>query len=135
MARLGLGADLAADVAAPVEGAAAPLPHDVGLGLEAPAAAHQVAAVHPDGRGVALPPAGAVEADGRVVVAEVGRGLEVDEVPPAWLLVVGVGRVEVEAAPSLAPHVAFVPFFFFFFFGKQQRGLGGGGGGGGGGVG
>jgi len=106
---LGPGAHLAADVATPMERAAAPLPNDVRLGLEPSPAAHQVTAVHADGGCVALPATSPVKTDGGVVFTEVGRALEVDQVSPARLLVVGICRVKDEAAPSLASHVAFIP--------------------------
>lgn len=110
VARLGLGAHLATDVTAPVKRAAAPLPNDVRLGLEPPPAAHQVAAVHPDRGGVALSATCSVKTDSGVVVTEVGRALEVDQVSPTRLLVVGISRVKDETAPSLASHVAFVTY-------------------------
>ena len=106
---LGPGAHLAADVATPMKRAAAPLPNDVRLGLEPSPAAHQVTAVHTDGGGVALPATSPVKTDGGVVFTEVGRALEVDQVSPSRLLVVGICRVKDEAAPSLASHVAFIP--------------------------
>jgi len=57
--RLFRPAQLALDLATPVEGAGAPLDYRHLLSLVAPAAAHQVAAVDADARVVALPPVSA----------------------------------------------------------------------------
>jgi hypothetical protein len=110
---LGGGAYLAAHVTTPVEGAAAPLSRDVRLGFEPATTTHQVTPVDADGRRVAFPPLGAMETDDVVMVTEVGRVFEVDEVPPARFLVVGVCWVKVESLPSPAaspvvPHVPLV---------------------------
>ena len=104
------GAHLAPHVAAPLERAAAPLPRHVRLRLEPSTAAHQVAAVHPDGGDVALPALRALVADVGVAVAEGGGLFVVDEVTATWALVAGVDGMEDEAPSLLAAHVAFVPW-------------------------
>ncbi len=87
-------ADVARDLAAPVEDAVAALPRDVLFGDVAPPAAQQVTPVHPDGRRVAFAPFS--------VAAEVGRVLVVHEVVPVGRLVVRVDGQQVELGRSLA---------------------------------
>lgn len=70
MYRLFRYAPLALDLAAPVEGAGAPLDHRHLLRLVAPAAAHEVAAVDADARVVALPPVSAQDAEFGILLAE-----------------------------------------------------------------
>uniref|UniRef100_A0A670IP57 Cell division cycle 42 n=1 Tax=Podarcis muralis TaxID=64176 RepID=A0A670IP57_PODMU len=68
------------DKATPVELAAAPLHHLHLVRVEASAAAHQLAAVDGLGSLVAVPAAGAQDAVPQVVLAEVGAGVQVDQV-------------------------------------------------------
>lgn len=96
MHRLFRPAQLALDLAAPVEGAGAPLDHRDLLGLVAPAAAHQVAAVDADARVVALPAVGAEDPELRVLLAERRRRLHVDEVLLPGRLVLRVVRLQLE---------------------------------------
>lgn len=85
---------------APVEHAVAALhDHDL-LALEAPAAAQQVAAVHSDGRVVALSSVGALDAQLGVALAERRRGLVKDEILRAWRFVLRVVRTKLEAVPG-----------------------------------
>lgn len=78
---------LTAHVATPVELAVAPLDHRSPHGVVAPAATHQLATVGRVGgrRAIARPAAGPERSGSRVLLAEVRRGAEVDEV--------GVGRL------------------------------------------
>lgn len=87
MYRLFRLAHLALDLAAPVEGAGAPLDYRDLLSLVAPAAAHQVAAVDADARVVALPPVSAQDAEFGILLAEWRRRLHVDEIfLSGWLM-------------------------------------------------
>lgn len=94
--RLFRPAHLAFDLAAPVEGAGAPLDYRHLLRLVAPAAAHQVAAVDADARLVALPPVGAQDPEFRVLLAEGRRRLHVDEVLRPGRLVLRIVRLQLE---------------------------------------
>lgn len=85
-----LAALLALDVAAPVELAAAPVHHLHLLGVEAPAAAHELAAVDGLRRLVAVPARRAQHSVFGVVVAEVRAGVQVHQVLVRVRLELGV---------------------------------------------
>lgn len=85
-------ADIALDLAAPLESAATSFDDDHLLGLVAPTAAHQIASVHPHRRLIAHPASGAQDSEPRILFAEVGRWLGVDQVHGAgWLVLRIVG--------------------------------------------
>lgn len=73
-------AGFALDRAAPVEFAAAPFHHLHFVRMEAPTAAHELAAIDGLGGLVALPAAGAQHPVLEVVVTEVRTGVQVDEI-------------------------------------------------------
>lgn len=102
MYRLFRPAQLALDLAAPVEGAGAPLDYGDLLSLVASAAAHQVAAVDADARVVALPAVSAQDAEFGILLAERRRWLHVDEILlPGWLMLRIVRlQLEVVAMPA-----------------------------------
>lgn len=75
MYRLFRLAQLALNLAAPMEGACAPLDQRHLLSLVAPAAAHQVTTVDADAGIVALPSVGAQDAEFRILLAERRRRL------------------------------------------------------------
>jgi len=87
---------LTLDLAAPVERAGAPLNHHHFLGLVAPAAAHQVAAVDADAGVVALSAVSAQDAEFRVLLAERRRWFDVDQVLGPWRLVFRVVRLQLD---------------------------------------
>lgn len=99
MSRLRLDARFAGDVTAPVEDAVAAVPRLVGVGAVTAGAAHDVAAVDADRRGVAFAALRSPEADSGVGVAEGRRVVEVDEVALLRRLVVRVGQGQAEADP------------------------------------
>lgn len=110
MYRLFRPAQLALDLATPVEGAGAPLDHRYFLGLVAPAAAHQVASVDADAGVVALAAVGAEYTELGILLAERRRRLQVDEVPlPGWLVLrmirLQLEVVTVPAAEAVAMRV------------------------------
>ena len=98
-------ADLAFHVTAPAEGAVAPLLllHD--RGFESPAAAHQLAAVHAERGGVAVPAAGSRDGQALVFVTEVRARLVIDQILLSGRLVTRVVALEPEVvlAPSTSP--------------------------------
>lgn len=83
-------AELALDLAAPVEGAGAPFDDDHLLGAVSTAAAHEVASVDADAGLVALTTVRSLDAEARVALAEAWRRLQVDQVLGARRLVVRV---------------------------------------------
>lgn len=89
-------ARLALDLAAPVERARAPLHHDHLLRPVAATAAHQVAAVDADRGVVALAAVRALDAESRVLRAEVRRRLQVDEIAVARRNVLRVVGLQLE---------------------------------------
>lgn len=89
-------AHLALDLAAPVEGAGAPLVRHHLLRLVAPAAAHEVAAVDADAGVVADPAVGAQDPEFRVLLAERRRRLQVDQVLQPGRLVLRIVRLQLE---------------------------------------
>lgn len=95
-------AQLALDLAAPVEGAGAPLDYRHLLSLVTPAAAHQVASVDANARVVALPPVSAQDAEFGILLAERRRRLHIDEILlPRWLMFRIVRfQLEVVAMPA-----------------------------------
>lgn len=101
--RLFRPAQLALDLAAPVEGAGAPLDYRHLLSLVTSAAAHEVAAVDADARVVALPPVGAEDAEFRVLLTERRRRLHVDEILLPGRLVLRVVRLQLEVVAMPAP--------------------------------
>lgn len=102
MYRLFRPAQLALDLAAPVESAGAPLDYRHLLSLVAPAAAHQVAAIDADARVVALPPVSAQDAEFRILLAERRRRLHIDEIllPGRFMLRIVRLQLEVVALPA-----------------------------------
>lgn len=92
-------AELTLDLAAPVKRAGASLDDCHLLRFVASAAAHQVAAVDTDTRVVALSTVGAENAEFRVLLAERGRGFQVDEVLRSGRLVLRVVRLQLEVVP------------------------------------
>lgn len=108
MYRLFRYAPLALDLAAPVEGAGAPLDHRHLLRLVAPAAAHEVAAVDADARVVALPPVGAQDTEFGILLAEGRRRLHVDEILLPGRLVLRIVRLQLEVVAMPAPEAVAV---------------------------
>lgn len=108
MYRLFRPAQLALDLAAPVEGAGAPLDYRHLLCLVAPAAAHQVAAVDADARVVALPPVSAQDAEFGILLAERRRRLHIDEVLLPRRLVFRIVRLQLEVVALPAPETVTV---------------------------
>lgn len=94
--RLFRPAYLALDLAAPVEGAGAPLDYRHLLSQVAPAAAHQVASVDADARVVALPPVCAQNAEFGILLAERRRRLHVDEILLPGRLMFRIVRFQLE---------------------------------------
>lgn len=101
--RLFRPAELALDLAAPVEGAGAPLDYHHLLCLVAPAAAHQVAAVDADARVVALPSVSAQDPELWILFAERRRRLHIDEVLPPRRLMLRIVRLQLEVVAIPAP--------------------------------
>lgn len=95
-------AQLALDLATPVEDTGAPLDHIHFLSLVAPAAAHQIAAVNAEAGFVALSPVGAEDTQGGTLDAEIRRRLHVDEVlrPGRFVLRIGRLQLKVVALPT-----------------------------------
>ena len=94
---------MAVDPAAPVELAVAlPGARELVRVVAAPAA-HQVAAVRALGSPIALSPHRAQGAGLRVVVAVVGRALQVDQVLPAGLAVLPLGALEHQGDGGAGP--------------------------------
>lgn len=89
-------AQLALDLAAPVEGAGAPLDYRHLLSLVAPAAAHQVASVDANARVVALPPVSAQDAEFGILLAERRRRLHIDEILLSRWLMFRIVRFQLE---------------------------------------
>lgn len=87
---------LALDLAAPVEGAGAPLHHHHLVPSVATPTAHQSAAVHAQRCLIALPPVGAQDSVPQVLLTEAGRGLQVDQILRAWWLVFRIVGVQLE---------------------------------------
>jgi len=87
---------LALDLAAPMEGAGASLHHDDLVPPIATPTAHQPTSVHAQRGLVALASMGAQDPVSQVLLAEAGRGLQVDEVLGAWRLVLGIVGVQLE---------------------------------------
>lgn len=87
---------LALDLAAPVEGAGAPLHHHHLVPSVATPTAHQPTAVDAQRGLVALPPMGAQDSVPQVLLTEAGRGLQVDQILRAWWLVFRIVRVQLE---------------------------------------
>lgn len=106
--RLFRPAQLALDLAAPVESAGAPLDYRHLLCFVAPAAAHQVAAVDADARVVALPPVSAQDAEFGILLAERRRRLHVNEVLLPGRLVLRIIRLQLEVVAVLAPETVAV---------------------------
>lgn len=80
MYRLFRFAQLTFDLAAPVEGAGAPLDYRHLLSFVTSATAHQVAAVDADARIVALSPVSAEDTEFGILFAERRRRLNIDEI-------------------------------------------------------
>lgn len=89
-------ADVALHLTAPVEHAVAPLDHQHLLAPVAPAAAHEVAALNPLRRVVALAAVRALDAQLGVALAKGGWWLVVDEVLQVGRLVLRVVRPQLE---------------------------------------
>lgn len=102
-------AHVALDLATPQERAVAPFRDDGLVGLVAALAAHQVAAVHADGRLVARAPVSAQYAQPRVGVAEPGRLFQVHQILGAGSLQFRIVRFQLETVPvPAAAHAATV---------------------------
>lgn len=104
--RLFRPAQLALNLAAPMEGACAPLDQRHLLSLVASAAAHQVATVDADARIVTLSSVGAQDAELRILLAERRRLLQVDEVFQPGRLVLRIVRFQLEVVAMPAAEVA-----------------------------
>lgn len=96
MYRLFRFAYLTLDLAAPVEGAGAPLDYNHLLSFVASAAAHQVAAVDADARFVALSPVSAQDAEFGILLAERRRRLHIDEILLPGRLMLRIVRLQLE---------------------------------------
>lgn len=94
--RLCCPAQLALDLATPVEDAGAPLDHQHLLRLVASAAAHQIAAVDAEAGVVALSPVGAQDTERGILLAERRRLLQVDEVLRPGRLVLRIVRLQLK---------------------------------------
>lgn len=86
-------AQLTLDLAAPVEGAGAPLDYRHLLSFVASAATHQVAAVDADARVVALSPMCAQDAEFGILLAERRRWLYIDEILLSGRLMLRIVRL------------------------------------------
>jgi hypothetical protein len=91
------GARIARDFAAPMEDTVAPFPRGVQFCPIAPPTAHQIAAVHPNGRRVARTVVRAAVPDARVLCTKRRRALKVHEVLRFRRLVVRIHRDQIEA--------------------------------------
>lgn len=101
-------AHTALDLATPQESTVASFGHHSLVGLVAASAAHQVAAVHSDGRLVASPTRRAQYSQTGVGLAESWGRLQVHQVLGAWRLQLGVVRLQLEVVPvpAVAPAAA-----------------------------
>lgn len=86
----------ALNLAAPVEGARASLHHNHLLRAIATPTAHQIAPVDAQRGVVALSPVGAEYALSQILLAEAGRGLQIDNVLGARRLVLGIVWIQLE---------------------------------------
>lgn len=109
MYRLLVSAKLTLDLATPMESAGASFDDRHLLGLEASAAAHQIAAVDSDARVVALSAVRAEDAQFRVLLAERRGRLQVDEILGPGRLMLGVVRFQMEVVPLPATQAVAVP--------------------------
>lgn len=86
----------ALNLAAPVEGARASLHHNHLLRAIATPTAHQIAPVDAQRGVVALSPVGAEYALSQILLAEAGRGLQIDDVLGTRRLVLGIVWIQLE---------------------------------------
>lgn len=90
----------ALDLTTPVERARATLHHDDLLGAIATPTAHQIAPIDAQRGVVALSPMGAQYALPEILLAEVGRGLQIDNVLGARRLVLRIVWIQLEVVSA-----------------------------------